>query len=517
MIKRLKIPKCVSEGSRAVHLLLAMALVIGLAATASLPTRVAPRLHPLVAQLAAEKPEQSVAVIVQKADASQAAEQLAEHLGGRVTKDLSIINAFVTELPAWAARELASSSLVRWVSLDAPVASTACTECIDTSRLVNTYIRTIRADSVWNKSPYLQGQGIGVAIVDSGINPQEDLISATGASRIAVSVAFNSGYNASPNDQYGHGNHVAGVIGGNGRRSKGAYIGVAPKVNLINVKVSDDLNHGAGTASTVVQGLQWILENKTQYNIRVVNLSLNSAVFESYHTSPIDAAVEILWFNGIVVVASAGNRGDGALYPPANDPFVITVGATDEKGTASLSDDVVALFSAYGTTSDGVKKPDLVAPGVNIVGLLGNTNSDMAIAHPDHVVGSAYFRMSGTSASAPMVAAAAALLLQDEPTLTPDQVKYRLTATANKAWSKYDSAKAGAGYLNVYGAVNGATTASANTGLQASQLLWTGSQPITWGSVNWNSVNWNSVNWNSVNWNSVNWNSVNWNSDYWGP
>jgi serine protease AprX len=114
--------------------------------------------------------------------------------------------------------------------------------------------------------------------------------------------------------------------------------------------------------------------------------------------------------------------------------------------------------------------------------------------------------------AAPMVAGAVALLLQDEPNLTPDQVKYRLMATARPFFGG-----SGAKYLDAYAAVHGTTTQSANTGRVASQQLWTGSSPVSWGSVNWNSVNWNSVNWNSVNWNSVNWNSVNWNSDYWGP
>jgi serine protease AprX len=121
-----------------------------------------------------------------------------------------------------------------------------------------------------------------------------------------------------------------------------------------------------------------------------------------------------------------------------------------------------------------------------------------------------------------MVSGAVAILLQDEPNLTPDQVKYRLMATANKDWIGYDPAFAGEGYLDIYSAIYGTTTENANTGLLASQLLLTGSDPmawnsVNWNSVNWNSVNWNSVNWNSVNWNSVNWNSVNWNSDYWEP
>jgi serine protease AprX len=381
--------------------------------------------------------------------------------------------------------------------------------------LKNAYIKSIGADRLWLGTPKLQGTGIGVAVVDSGINWQPDLYTLSGSNRVVANVRFNTDYNATTFDNYGHGSHVAGIVGGNGRSSNGAYIGVAPMVNLVNVKVSND--DGSATASTVVAGLQWILNNKDAYNIRVVNISLNSAVPESYHTSPLSAAVEVLWFNKIVVVVSAGNSGVGALYPPANDPFVITVGAVDDKGTADVNDDVMPVFSAYGNTSDGFAKPDLVAPGKGIVSLLGNGGGVIPTQHPANRVDNTYFRMSGTSTSAPMVAGAVALLLEDEPNLTPDQVKYRLMATAGKNWANYDSQKAGAGYLDVYAAVKGTSTQSANTGVTASQLLWVGSTVGTWNSVNWNSVNWNSVNWNSVNWNSVNWNSVNWNSDYWGP
>jgi serine protease AprX len=272
--------------------------------------------------------------------------------------------------------------------------------------------------------------------------------------------------------------------------------------------------------------LQWIYQNKTKYNIKVVNLSLNSSVAQSYHTSPMDAACEILWFNGIVVVVSAGNNGTATLYPPANDPFVITVGATDDKGTLALSDDDVAPFSAYGTTAEGFAKPDLVAPGKNIIAPLPE-NDQLTIGknHPANRVDSKYFRMSGTSMSAPMVSGAVALLLQDEPNLNPDQVKYRLTATANKNWLGYNATTAGAGYLDIYAAVNATTTARANTGVQPNRLLakmailaayatYHG-VPTDWSTVDWNSVDWNSVDWNSVDWNSVDWNSVDWNSVDW--
>jgi serine protease AprX len=156
-------------------------------------------------------------------------------------------------------------------------------------------------------------------------------------------------------------------------------------VNLVNVKITDD--YGAGRISDVVAGLQWIYQNRTKYNIRVVNLSLNSSVAEPYHVSPLNAAVEILWFNGIVVVVSAGNNGTsngGVLYPPANDPFVITVGATKDNGTTQLGDDVIASYSAYGTTAEGFAKPDLVAPGHKIVSLMGKPDAVLAQQYPHH-------------------------------------------------------------------------------------------------------------------------------------
>ncbi len=236
----------------------------------------------------------------------------------------------------------------------------------------------------------------------------------------------------------------------------------------------------------------------------------------------LSAAVEILWFNGIVMVVSAGNNGTGegpvALYPPANDPFVITVGATEDKGTSSLWDDNLAVFSAYGTTEDGFSKPDLVAPGRNLIAPLAEKASTVYTEHPLHRVGDYYFRMSGTSMSAPVVSGAVALLLQDEPNLNPDQVKYRLMATANQNWG-YSADLAGAGYLDIYAAVYGTTDGYANQGIMPSLMLATGEDGIDFASVGWNSVGWNSVGWNSVGWNvgwnSVGWNSVGWNSVGW--
>jgi serine protease AprX len=372
------------------------------------------------------------------------------------------------------------------------------------------FLSAVKADQLG-----LDGQGVTVAVVDSGLSTNNDDFNSAGVSRIIAENSF--GNQGSTKDLYGHGTHVAGILGGNGAASAEMYRGVAPGVNLVNLRVSD--KDGATYESNVIDSLLWIYQNKDVYNIRVVNVSLNSTVAQSYQTSALDAAVEILWLNGIVVVVSAGNNGTGkgpvSVYPPANDPFVITVGATEDKGTASLEDDKLAVFSAYSTTEDGFAKPELVAPGRNVVAPLSDKASSVYTAHPYHRVGDSYFRMSGTSMSAPMVSGAAALLLQNDPKLNPDQVKFRLMATSNQKWPGYDASQSGAGCLNVYSAVNGTTTQNANQDIMVSPMLSTGSDPITWGSVGWNSVGWNSVGWNSVGWNSVGWNSVGWNSSNW--
>ncbi len=309
---------------------------------------------------------------------------------------------------------------------------------------------------------------------------------------------------APTSDGYGHGTHVGAIIGGKGRESDSSgYAGAAPNVDLINVRVTKD--DGSAKVSNVVAGLQWVLDNKARYNIRVVNLSMNASSYESYNTNPLCAAAEVLWFNGIVVVVSAGNRGGGNLFPPANDPFVITVGATDDKDTWTRSDDTLAPFSAYGVV-DGVSKPELVAPGRYIkapmpYGILAQNG-------PAVWVEGETYRMSGTSMSAPIVAAAAAILLEKEPGLTPDQVKYRLMSTAQPF---LNNAVAGSGLLNIYAALNTSTSASANTGNPMSKLLTGGN------TTAWNSVSWSSVSWSSVSWSSVSWSSVSWSSDYREP
>ncbi len=493
-------------------------LILALPLAASLPSstfQTPLHIQAALIKLANEQPNLQVTVIVQRSGSDRGLEAVVARTGGRVTRTLPLINALVVQLPARAVAELGRAPSVRWISLDSVAQSSFCFWCVDTSHLASAYIRTIGADKVWNRAPYWQGQKIGVAVVDSGISMHYDLnTSRWGVQRLVAKFVYNG--NPSGEDFYGHGDHVARIIGSNGGLL-GEYIGVAPAVNLINVKVAND--EGKAKISDVISGLQWVFDNRDRYNIRVVNISMNDSVLESHHTSALDAAVEILWFNGIVVVVSAGNTGSGGIYAPANDPFVITVGATDDQGTADLADDVMAPFSAYGTTSDGYAKPDLVAPGTNIVSLI-KRNTVLARQHPDNIVEmrrllGTYFRMSGTSMSTPMVAGAAALLLQSNPDLTPDQVKYRLLHTARP----FDTAQhAGAGYLDVDAAIRGTTTQKENQGLTVSNLLWDALVPLLWDSITQGSVNWRghgTAFWGSTTQNSDLNNSVVWGSDYW--
>lgn len=498
--------------SRTIQVIICLALLVGLVGPAVVPGAAVAKAHPLLLQLAAQDAQQEVAVIVQKAGQGNRLEARVAGSGGQVTQDLHIINAFAARMTAGEAVALSGDSDVRWVSLDAAVERSGKPAPTPTPTPIttNTYLDTTGARQVWNMG--ITGSGIGVAVIDSGITNSQDL-------PLVRSASFN------PNstmvvDVYGHGTHVAGIIANRGVLSYNKFKGVAPGASLISLKVSDET--GMAYESDVVAALQWIYDNKAQYNIRVANVSLNSTVEQSYNTSPLAAACEIVWFSGVVVVVSSGNATGATLNyanaAPANDPFVITVGAADELTTASTSDDVMATYTAWTITSNGVLKPDIFAPGSNIISSLSD-KSDWDVIAPDRVVDGQFFRLSGTSMAAPVVTGAIALLLQDEPNLTPDQVKYRLLNSYSRQFSIKVSKTLTVyfPYLDAYKAVTGTSTASANTGQLASQLLWSGTEPITWSSVAWNSVAWNSVAWNSVAWNSVAWNSVAWNSAYWGP
>lgn len=484
------------------------------------PTAVAP-LAPALAQRIADDSALPIALIVRAAGPTEQLGALVRGMGGQVRSQFAFINAIAVSLPAGKVAALAAHPLVRSVSYDAPLEDTQAGPApINTAALRVAYNHAIGAPSLWNRpGTSLRGDGVTVAVVDSGVNPQQDLYSATGQNRLLASVAFQPGWDTSPTDTYGHGDHVAGIIAGNGSRSGGAYVGVAPNANLVNVRVLD--KDGAGTVASMIQGLEWIYNNQQAYSIRIVNISVNSSEWEAVDSSPLSAAVQALWFSGIVVVVSAGNSGEEALFPPANDPFVITVGASDDRGTWSVLDDTMTGFSAFGRTVEGYAKPDLVAPGRNIVSLMAMPNTTLAQTYPAHVVEGTYFRMSGTSMAAPIVAGATALLLQSEPNLTPDEVKFRLMATARPISTR---ARAGAGQINIFAAVLNLDRVSgrANQGAPVSDLLVYGDDGIDNPNLFWGITGGN-VSWRGKG--TAFFSSVSWRgktggtgaTTYWGP
>ena len=282
------------------------------------------------------------------------------------------------------------------------------------------------------------GQGIGVAVLDSGISPHSAL-----ASKVVANVSFVSG-DPSVSDVYGHGTHVAGIIAGNttaAAKVTPLYAGgIAPGANLINVRVLGP--DGTGQTSDVIAGLEWVIANRAKYNIRIVNLSLGHPVTEPSATDPLCETVADAVNAGIVVVAAAGNSGKtpdgrmvlGSIASPGNSPYALTVGALNTWGTTDRRDDSVTTYSSRGPTRyDMLVKPDVAAPGNKIVSLQANGAYLPTIYPSLHKAGSgtnAYMLLSGTSMAAPMVSGAVALLLQGTPGLTPAQVKLALQSGA---------------------------------------------------------------------------------------
>jgi serine protease AprX len=283
------------------------------------------------------------------------------------------------------------------------------------------------------------GQGIGVAIVDSGISPHAALVG-----KVVANVSLVTG-DPSVSDAFGHGTHVAGIIAGNATASRSVTPlfngGLAPGVQLVNVRVLGP--EGVGRTSDVIAGIQWVIANRTRYNIRIINLSLGHPVMEPAAFDPLCEVVEDAVNAGIVVVAAAGNDGAaadgsmilGGINSPGNSPWAITVGSLNTWGTVNRSDDTLTSYSSRGPARfDGTVKPDIAAPGNKIVSLEANGSyipSEYGYLHRAGNGTNSYMQLSGTSMAAPMVSGGVALLLQGTPGMSPAQVKMSLQAGAS--------------------------------------------------------------------------------------
>ena len=354
-----------------------------------------------------------------------------------------MIRGSAYRIPAKAMERLAEDPEVQYITPDRTLNAT-----LDYSTAA------VNTATAWQYG--LNGSGIAVAVIDSGIANHPDLKNSAGALRVVYSHDFIGG---GTDDHYGHGEHVAGIIASDGYSSTGSidfrtFKGMAPAANVVNLRVLDQ--NGQGTDSGVISAINTAISLKNQYNIRVINLSLGRPVYESYTLDPLCQAVEAAWKAGIVVVVAAGNEGrnnsDGThgyatIMAPGNDPYVITVGAMKTMGTYSRSDDLIAGYSSKGPTLiDHIVKPDLVAPGNRVVSLRAST-ATLPSQYPKNSISLTYYQntgsgalsneyytLSGTSMAAPVVSGAAVLLLQQNPSLTPDQLKARLMKTAYKAF-----------------------------------------------------------------------------------
>jgi serine protease AprX len=324
------------------------------------------------------------------------------------------------------------------------------------------------ADTAWRESIRLDrvaaahdGSGVTVAVLDTGVTRHPDL-----GDRVVARVDMTpegDGY-----DRYGHGTHMIGVLAGDGGASGGSWAGAAPGASVLPVKIA--AWDGATDASAVIAGLEWIVANRARYGIRVVNISYGADSTQKYIEDPLNEAVERLWEAGVLVVAGAGNRGDGGskVDKPGDDPFVVTVGAAYTRDTATHADDEVAEFSARGPTGDGIAKPDLVAPGVAIVSHRA-ANGTIDSLRPEARVGESYFKGTGTSQAAAVVSGVAARMFEAAPGMTPDEAKAALVGTAAPALAGLPGA--GAGLVDASAAVAAAAARSfaastANQGLQ---------------------------------------------------
>jgi len=385
------------------------------------------------------------------------------------------------------------------------------------------------------------GAGVTVAILDSGIATTTDL----GQSRI---VGWKDFVNAEPlpYDDAGHGTFVAGLIAGDGTASLPlenggtAFVqlrGVAPAANVVGIKVLDEV--GQGRASALIAGVAWAIAHRDEYGIKVMNISIGGNPVCSVTRDPVAQAVEAAWRSGITVVCAAGNEGSfgpGGILSPGNDPFVITVGATDTNQTAELSDDFVTTYSSIGPTLfDEVAKPDVVAPGHRLVSLRApgsyiDVNFSANIyplssydTSPTAEAESAYVTLSGTSAAAPVVAGAAALMIGEDSSLTPDDVKVRLMETAEPL----DDASVnqqGAGLIDVAEALE--SSAESDDGYALSAFLGDGKKHFkngdyskwekrAWERYGWTKYKWTKYKWTKYKWTKYKWTDISWTKYKW--
>ena len=409
--------------------------------------------------------------------------------GDRLTGRFASITGVAATLTGKQVLELAGDGSIEAITRDVRMAPAATTEEQPTLSPA-TWLEETGIVATIPATLFSRSAPPAIAIVDSGVEPR-----ALYERRLVAQVNLTQLSPNSAGDGRGHGTFVAGLAAS-----------AAPTARLISLDVMDDA--GKAMTSDVIAAADWILANKERYRIRVANFSLHAARPSSFRTDPLNRAVERLWNGGVVVVASAGNYRTGAgpsgvPLSPANDPFVITVGAADLGLRPGGADDFNAPWSAYGRTSDGFLKPELGAPGRKLLGL-APAASTMALEHPERVVGG-LMRMSGTSFAAPIVAGAAAQLSIAHPDWTPDDVKGALMVTARPA-QLADRYSLGAGLIDARAAIRVTRPPNPNRALLRFLIDDPAGGPVpVFDAASWDSASRSDASWDSASWADASW------------
>jgi serine protease AprX len=517
--------------------------------------------------------------------------------GGHMTRTLAVLYGGTAEVPAGALNTLAHAPCVAEVTPDSPVQFYSIGGYDPTSDAASLYSTTqmIGAQNLWKNGA--TGKGVGVALVDTGVAP---VLGLSGSGQVVNGPDLSFASQAQQliyNDEYGHGTHMAGIIGGNdvygttttspdmsASLSTGAmsaslslgtapasssgsqyagntsnFIGVAPDAHILNMKVADE--SGVADISQVIAAIDWVVahRNDNGLNIRVINLSFGTNSTQSYALDPLAFSAEFAWRSGIVVVAAVGNFGStsNGVSDPAYDPYLLAVGAADTQKTLSTADDTVASFSSVG---NGVRNPDLVAPGVHIASLRDpGSNIDLHYG-ATATVADRFFRGSGSSMATAVVSGAVADLISAYPKATPDQIKWALTTTARSLNGQSPNAQ-GAGELNLSGALKanfsrfapqsytpssglgslesarGGTWVTANNvALQGDKDIfgnpwnaqsivnatlagtaWSGGvfNGTAWSGTGWSGTGWSGTAWSGTAWSGTGWSGTGWSGSTW--
>ncbi|HYH74112.1 MAG TPA: S8 family serine peptidase [Nocardioides sp.] len=505
---------------------------------------------PASAATQASSADQVSVVVREVSGAGNAPEQAVAAFGGSVTRQLAILGGFTAEVPSDRVAALRAVAGVASVTEDAGL-TLASTEISDQAAqngsLYTIANKVTGASTMWDAG--YTGKGVDVAVIDSGIVPVDGL-SGPGKVVYGPDLTLEASTPAKNKDTYGHGTHMSSIIAGRDAASTGTgsgdsenFVGMAPDARIVSIKVSDA--KGQTDVSQAIAAIDWVVHNKNKngMNIRVLNMSFGTDGVQDYVLDPLAYAAEQAWHKGIVVVVAVGNEGFGTakVNNPAYNPYLLAVGSNDANGTATTADDVVSAFSNDG---DGTRNPDLVAPGDKVVALR-SAGSYLDTTYPTARIGDRLFRGSGTSQSAAVVSGAAALLIQQRPTITPDQVKALLTGTAQPIPAA-TAAQQGAGALDLTKAKDAATPVDAKQKFKVSVGL--GSLELARGSVhvtvngkqvkgeidvrgksidvrklaegiknnlNWNGMTWSGMTWSGMTWSGMTWSGMTWSGMTW--